>query len=58
VRACEDVHVAAESDHDLPGPFLANSGPGQRTAPRSSHPPMGQHQNIRSCRRAGVRPRR
>ncbi len=33
VRAREDMHVAAESDHDLAGPFLLISKPGSGQLP-------------------------
>ena len=48
VRASEDMHVAAKSDHDLPT-LPADLGANRSSAPQPSHPPTRPDHDVRFC---------
>ena len=57
VRAREDMHIAAQSDHDVAGLSCRSRSHPQSTAPQPLHPPTRPGQDVLSSRnRAGASP--
>jgi hypothetical protein len=53
VRAREDMHIAAKSDHDVTGLSCRYWSHPQNTAPQQLHPPTRPNHGVLSCRGQG-----